>query len=225
LSWGYQAFGTEATFTYGDGTLAGNATQRNVINFVIQYRSANLVVGRASFKHIYSLAESGATVYQAEFAHCCRASELMNNQRTFRRVRTTLSLEQSASSPRLAAVATIEVGRANDTYFYIPAVSVRGSPLRYALGTPLDFGAGLAGVPLGVAINEFTGKITWDTTNVHTGDWSLLVKVPVRSVFNQADALHAFRLGHAAACLNLNPVFVVFYSTDLAWWLWLWQNI
>lgn len=62
------------------------------------------------------------------------------------------------------------------TTFQIPAYS-SGNPLKYTLGSTAEYGNSLLGSPYGLAIDQTTGIVTWDTSTVPEGLWNLVVVV------------------------------------------------
>lgn len=137
------------------------------------------LVARATIPHTYPRGHRyDGEPWLAVFKYCCRGSYLRNNQETLLTLSTEVDLTHS-SSPLLPPITTLTFQRSSARLqeFFLTGHHPEAHPLLYTLGTPRDYHSAQSGPPQGLGVSYTTGQVTWNTSHVTPGSYSVQVVV------------------------------------------------
>ncbi len=159
---------------FGDGSVADSASPYTLR--VVSVDSDYIVV-TAAVPHTYPHAHHYGNPWPAAYEYCCRGRGLRNNQETPLSIRAGVDLSFSAS-PVLPVLSTVVFHRSDAVQeFFFTTHSSEGHPLLYAFGTPHDYRSSQSGTPQGLEIAYATGHVTWNTSHVLPGSYSVQILV------------------------------------------------
>ena len=162
------------TFAYGDGAVNSQRFRTIAVNKADNFVLATMVddtLNQSPLRHLY--AASGP--WNAGFSSCCNIGGLNNNAGAFYGDNTEISFAAPNSASPVSSLAPIvDVGPSGVQSFPVPAVDPLGRTLRWSLTDPAE---SFWTPPAGLAINPNTGFVSWDTTGVPIGLWSVSVSV------------------------------------------------
>ena len=162
------------TFAYGDGVTNSNRFRTIAVNKPDNFVIATMLddtLNQSPLRHLY--ASSGP--WNAGFSSCCNIGGLNNNADAFYGDATQISFAAANSASPVSSLAPIvDVGPSGVQSFPVPAVDPLGRTLRWSLTDPAE---SFWTPPVGLAINPNTGFVSWDTTGLPTGLWSVSVTV------------------------------------------------
>ena len=135
------------------------------------------IVATGTFLHIYSHSNHHGNAWLAEFEYCCRGMHLQNNRESLLTFTATVDLTHS-SSPLLPTIPSLTFTRSNALQgFFYAAHHVDDHPLLYTFGSALDYHSSQSGTPQGLEISSTSGHVTWNTSYVIPGIYSVQVAV------------------------------------------------
>ena len=157
---------------YGDGT---NSDQSDRLTVQTVYN--DIIIAAGTFEHSYIHSSNQGRPWKAEFEYCCRGKELQNNRETILTVTADVDCRH-ASSPILPTLPLVTFSRSNalQQFFYV-AHHRDNHPLLYQLGSAYNYRSSQAGTPQGLSVSYSTGRVTWDTSRVVPGNYSVQMVV------------------------------------------------
>ncbi len=155
---------------YGDGDVSDQSERLRVNSINDEY-----LVASVSISHTYAHARRYGEAWWAEFEYCCRGKHLQNNRETVFSIRTSVDLSYN-SSPTLPTLTSVTLVRSSllQEFFYT-AYQFEGHPLLYAFSEA--YGSSQSGTPQGLEISYTTGHVTWNTSHVIPGSYSVQIVV------------------------------------------------
>ena len=159
---------------YGDGSTA-DSSERLMIQRIDD--DSDYIIATASLLHTYPNFHHYGNPWWAEFEYCCKAKSLQNNMETLFSLRTGVDLTYSWS-PLLPTIPMVTFIRSPVLQqFFFTAHHPEAHPLLYSFGTPLDYRSSQSGTPHGLRISYTTGLVTWNTSHVTPGSYSVQIVV------------------------------------------------
>lgn len=157
---------------YGDGT---NTDQSD--RLTIQDVYDDIIIATGTFEHSYIYSDNLGNPWKAEYEFCCRGKDLQNNRETILTVTADIDCRHSSSAilPTLPEV-TIARSSTLQGFFYV-AHHRQNHPLLYQLGSTYDYRSSQSGTPQGLGVGYTSGHVTWDTSRVVPGKYSVQVVV------------------------------------------------
>lgn len=173
---------------FGDGSVADSSELLTVQSIDT---ASGYVTATTSLLHTYPYAHHHGDPWPAAFEYCCRGKSLLNNQGSTLVITAGVDLTY-ASSPLLPTLPSITFHRSTELQqFFFSAVHPESHPLLFSLGTPRDYRSSHAGTPQGLQVAYTTGHVTWNTSHVTPGSYSVqlvvidaFTNVQVSSVFH-----------------------------------------
>ena len=160
------------TLAFGDGSIAESSELLTVVKLDDDY-----IIATLSILHTYPHAHHYGNPWPASFEYCCKSPHLRNNQETVFSISVGVDLT-FPSSPILPTLTTVNFHRSPDLQqFFFTAYHPNAHPLLYSFGTPLDYRSSQSGTPQGLEISYSTGHMTWNTSRVVPGNYSIKVVV------------------------------------------------
>lgn len=170
---GVAALPIPGVLRYGDGDSTSDQSDLLTVLDV----GDEWILARATLVHTYPHAHRHGNPWEATYEYCCRGKSLQNNQETTLSLRTEVDLTFS-SSPILPRSTIITFQRSPRLQQYFLAAHHPGAhPLLFALGVASDYGSSQSGTPQGLRVAYSTGHVTWDTSHVMPGRYSVQVVV------------------------------------------------
>jgi len=156
------------TMDFGDGT-SGSV---NLISKSI-YLDQDWLYGEGIIRHTYL--SSGE--FTAFFEGCCRLDNISNISSESYKVSTQLQIGQNNRPPISNLPPIVNVQSNKDSIgFFITAFDEDDDPIRYTLATQEDIESNSYLIPDSLMIDEFTGLVTWSTSNLLENElYSLIV--------------------------------------------------
>lgn len=158
------------TLKYGDGSTSADSE-----TLTIQSIDSNsgYIIATGTFLHMYPYSHHHGNPWLAEFEYCCRGKNLRNNGKSPLSLSTGVDLTYS-SSPLLPTIPYITFTHSDviQGFFYI-AHHAENHPLLYSFGSALDYRSSQSGTPQGLEVAYTTGHVTWNTSHVIPGSYSV----------------------------------------------------
>ena len=193
------------TFAFGDGAANSNRFRTIAVNKPDDFVIATMIddtLNQSPLRHLY--ASSGP--WDAGFGSCCNIGALNNNSGASYGDRTQIAFgAPNSASPVSSLAPIVDVGPSGVQSFPVPAVDPLGRTLRWSLTDPAE---SFWTPPAGLAINPNTGFVSWDTTGLSTGLWSVSVTVDALVSGNVVASTTVNFLIRITNTPNNTPVFV-----------------
>jgi len=157
---------------YGDGSSSDQSDRLTIQNVY-----DDIIVVTGTFPHSYSHSDNQGRPWKAEFRYCCRGSDLLNNRGTDLAITVDIDCSH-AFSPILPTLPLVTLSRSDalQQLFYT-AHHRENHPLLYQLGSAYNYRSSQSGTPQGLAVGYSSGHITWDTSRVVPGSYSVQMVV------------------------------------------------
>lgn len=160
---------------YGDGITSADSAESLAILSV--NADSGYIVATGAFLHAYPYSHRHGDAWLAEFEYCCRGKHLRNNGESLLALTAAVDLTHS-SSPLLPTLPSITLTRSDSLQgFFYSAHHTDHHPLLYSFGSALDYHSSLSGTPQGLEISYTSGHVTWNTSHVIPGSYSVQVVV------------------------------------------------
>lgn len=160
------------TLMFGDGSIAESSERLTILKMDDDY-----ITAAASILHTYPHAHHYGNPWPASLEYCCKGPDLQNNQQTVFFISAEVDLT-FPTSPILPTFSSVTFHRSHvPQQFFFTAYHPGGHPLLYSFGTPLDYRSSQSGTPQGLEIAYSTGHVTWNTSQVVPGSYSVKVAV------------------------------------------------
>lgn len=160
---------------FGDGSVADST--ENLLTVQSVDATSGHILAAAAIPHTYPQARNYGNAWSAVFEYCCRDRSLQNNRETTIAISADVDLTYT-SSPLLPTLSGVTFHRSDTTQqFFLTAQHPLSHPLLYSFGTVKDYRSSQSGTPQGLEIAYSTGHVTWNTSHVVPGSYSVQVVV------------------------------------------------
>ena len=159
---------------FGDGSIADST---DLLTVQSVDTASGYALAAARVLHTYPHARNYGNAWSAVFEYCCRDRSLENNRETTISISAEVDLTHS-SSPLLPVLPDVTFHCSDVVQqFFISAQHPESHPLLYSFGTVKDYRSSHSGTPQGLEISYSTGHVTWNTSHVVPGSYSVQVVV------------------------------------------------
>ena len=169
---GFATISLPGELQYGDGTSSDQSDRLTIQNIF-----DDVIIATGTFPHSYVHSDNLGRPWKAEFRYCCRGNGLQNNRGTGLTITADIDCSH-ASSPILPTLPLITMSRSDALQQFFYTAHHRGNhPLLYQFGSAYNYGSSQSGTPQGLAVGYTSGHVTWDTSRVVPGSYSVQMVV------------------------------------------------